>query len=134
MNGTLERLENDRQGGSLVEVVVAMVLLTVSLLGMAGGAAVATRQLVTADLKTERATVRQNTLERLRALPFDSVVDGSDELGAFNVSWTVTAGGLRSKLVTLTTLGPGIQAGTAAMAPQVQPDVSDRFDYRILRP
>lgn len=111
-----------------------MMVLTIAVLGMAGGAVVGTRQLVTAELKTERTTVRQNTLEYLRALPFDSVVDGSAEVGAFSLEWTVTGAGSRSKLITLTTRGPGTQAGSTAMAPQVLPDVPDIFHYRIIRP
>lgn len=134
MTRILERSRADRRGTSIIEVVVAMMVLTISVLGMAGGAVVATRQLSIAELKTERTIVRQNTLERLRALPFDSVADGSDELGAFSLEWIVTEGGSGSKLITLTTSGPGIQTGTAAMAPQVRPDVSDIFHYRIIRP
>ncbi len=134
MTEALERSRDDRQGASIVETVVAMMVLTISVLGMAGGAVVSTRQLLTAELKSERATVRQSTLERLRALPFDSVADGSDELGAFSLEWIVTEGGSGSKLITLTTRGPGIQTGTDAMAPQVKPNVSDSFHYRIIQP
>ncbi len=76
MSETLERTRSDRRGTSIIEVVVAMIVLSISVLGMAGGSVVATRQHVIAEVKTERTTVRQNTLERLRALPFDSVADG----------------------------------------------------------
>lgn len=112
---------------------MAMMILTISLLGMAGAAALAARQVLAADLKTERATARQNTLERLNALPFDSVADGSDTLGSFYLAWTVTSGGSQSKRLTLVTQGPGLAVTQGGAPPRILPVVHDTLEYRILR-
>lgn len=128
MTGTPTR---PRVGGfSLVEVVIALVILAIGVLGLAGTTAHIVRQITLADLITERSVAFQTTIDRLQSLPYDSVVNGSDSVGIFAANWTVTPDGAQSKLVRIYTVGPGISSGTP---PMNTPAKVDSFDFRILR-
>lgn len=116
-----------RDGFTLVELLVAVVVLTVGLLAFAGTTVVLIRQVTLAGLATERATAVQTVVEQLRALPYDSVGSGSDSLGAFRVTWTSTTLGA-TKEVQVVTLGPG------ARGQALSPAVADTFSTRILEP
>jgi prepilin-type N-terminal cleavage/methylation domain-containing protein len=118
-------------GFTLVEVIVAIVILAVGLLGMAGTTAVVLRQLTAADLSTQRAMALQTTLEKLRATPFDSVQAGSDSVGVFQVNWTV-ADEFEWKDVEIVTAGPGL--GYSSGYQVLSPSVADTFTHRLIRP
>lgn len=120
-----------REGFTLVEVIVAIVILAVGLLGMASTTAVLLRQVTIADLSTERSMALQTTLERLRAAPFDSVRAGSDTVGNFQVSWSVTDL-FQWKDVEIITTGPG--QGQASGYGMVSPTVADTISHRFIRP
>jgi prepilin-type N-terminal cleavage/methylation domain-containing protein len=118
-----------RAGFTLVEVIVAIVVLAVGLLGMAATTTVLLRQITLADLSTERSMALQTTLERLRATPFDSVRAGADTVRNFQVSWTVTDL-FQWKDVEIVTMGPGQASGYG----MVSPYVADTFTHRLIRP
>jgi prepilin-type N-terminal cleavage/methylation domain-containing protein len=120
-----------RAGFTLVEVIVAIVILAVGLLGMAGTTAVVIRQITTANLATERSVALQSTLERLRGIPFDSVRAGSGSVGVFEVAWTVTDE-FQWKEIQIITTGPGLTHSSEY--PLLSPAVSDTFSHRIIRP
>ena len=119
----------DRGGFSLIEVIIAMIVLVIGVLGFAGSTAYQVRQVTLADLMTERSVAFQSTIDRLQSLPYTSVVAGADTIGIFAVSWTVTPDGPQSSIVRLYTRGPGISGGVPVLAP----NVVDSFDFRILR-
>lgn len=119
----------DRGGFTIVELVVSLVILTVGLLAFAGTTIVLIRQVTLAGLATERATAVQTVVERLRALPYDSIGAGSDSLGPFRVTWTSTTAG-SSKEVRVITVGPGARGGGGALGS----GVADTFSTRILEP
>jgi len=123
----------DQAGFTLVEVIVAIIILTFGLLGMAGTTALVVRQITLADVSTERAVALQTTLERLQALPFDSVASSSDSVGIFGVRWTVISPTNQWKEVTVITTGPGSGRGSGGF-PMVSNNVPDTFTYRIIRP
>lgn len=124
----------DTRGTSLVEVVVAMMVLTGTLLGMASVATLANRQMVTAEFMMERDAARRMTIEFLRALPYDSVRDGSDVLGGYQMAWTVTPEGPRSKALVIVTTGPGLEVRPPSVSSGIFPDVTDTVSHRVLRP
>lgn len=120
-----------RAGFTLIEVILAMVILAVGLLGTAGTTLLLVRQTTLADVTTERAVALQGTIEGLKSIPFDSVSSGADSIGAFEISWTVRTASRRWKEVNIVTTGPGLQAGGGF--PTVGQSVPETFNYRILR-
>ena len=120
----------ERAGFSMVEVIVAIVILTVGVLGLAGTTAFVVRQTTLGDLMTERAAAFQTIIDRVQSLPYDSVTSGADSVGVFAASWTSVDDGPQNKIVTIVTVGPGM-GGTAF--PTNDPQVADTFQFRILR-
>jgi Tfp pilus assembly protein PilV len=119
-------------GFTMVEVIFAIMILAFGLLGMAGTTALVVRQVTIADLATERSAALQTTIERLRALPFSQLANGSDSVGIFRVAWTVTDPTGQWATLKIVTTGPGI--GTVEGGPPLMlPAVPDTFEYRILR-
>jgi len=131
--GGAEAPDWGQAGFTLVEVIVAIIILTFGLLGMAGTTALVVRQITLADVSTERAVALQTTLERLQALPFDSVASSSDSVGIFGVRWTVVTPTDQWKEVTVVTTGPGSGRGSGGF-PMISSSVPDTFTYRIIRP
>lgn len=119
-----------RDGFSLVEVVIAILILAVGVLGLAGTTAHITRQITLADLMTERSVAFQTTIDRLQSRPFDEVGTGQDSVGVYFVTWASTLDGPQSKIVTIVTLGPGLASGAP---PRLNPQVADTFEFRVLR-
>lgn len=119
-----------RAGFSMVEVIIAIIILTVGVLGLAGSTAYIVRQITFSDLLTERSVAFQTVIDRLQSLPYDNVVAGDDSIGVFYIRWTVTDDGPQSKIVRLWTRGPGM---ANAPVPTNNPLHIDSFDFRILR-
>jgi len=126
-------LSRGTKGGfTMVEIIIAIVILAFGLMGMAGATALFVRQTTLAAVTTKRSAALQTTLERLRALPFDSVSTGSDSVGLFSVQWTVTTFENQWKVVDLITTGPGMARSSGF--PMLTASVPDTFTYRIIRP
>lgn len=125
----MKTVEKDRNGFTLVEVMVALIVLTIGVLGLAATTMYVVRQTTLAELTTERSAAMQTVVERLRSMDYASVVSGSDSVGVFAVDWAVTDG-VRSKRVEVITQGPGLTYGTGG--PGLAPTVADTFVYRIL--
>lgn len=120
----------DRGGFSMVEVIIAIIILAIGVLGLAGSTAYIVRQITFSDLLTERSVAFQTVIDRLQSLPYDSVENGDDSVGVFYIRWEVTPDGGRSKMVRLWTRGPGM---ANAPVPTNNPQHIDSFDFRILR-
>ena len=129
MNDTLDT----RRGFTVVEVVVALIILTVGVLGLAATTVYVVQQTTLAEVATERAAAVQTVVEQLRARPYPAVSDSSGSYGPYEVSWTVVPGN-RSKLVTIVSVGPGLQSAEGQGMPRLHGAVADTFSYRILRP
>jgi len=119
-----------QEGFTIVEVIVAVVILAVGLLGMAGTTILVVQQTTLAGVSTDRSAALQSTIERLRATPFDRVVAGTDSVGAYDVEWTVTPG-RRWKAVEIVTTGPGSKPSEQGF-PRLAQSVPDTFTYRII--
>ncbi len=120
-------------GFSLVELIVAVVVLAVGVLGFAGTTTYLNRQATIADLRAERARATTDVLERLRTLPFDSLVAGTDSIGAFVLEWEVT-NYFSAKSVRLIVRGPGHAPPQAGSMPMIVSDLADTVSYRVPRP
>lgn len=124
------KVGSGRGGFSLIEVIIAIVILTVGVLGLAGTTAYIVRNITYADLMTERAAAFQTIVDRIQSLPFDDVGSGNDSVGIFAVTWTSTLDGPQNKIVEIITVGPGV---TRESAPANNPQVVDTFSFRVLR-
>ncbi len=82
-----------RQGFTIVEVVVAIVLLAVGILGLVTTAALVTRMMGRGTRASKAAVLAQQRIEILRATPCASLAGGADTVGAFTRQWTVTTSG-----------------------------------------
>ena len=84
------------KGFSLIEVMIALVILAVALLALAGLMVTTTRNNSFGGHMTEAATFAQDKLEQLRASPWAGIIAGADtQVGATGISyarsWTVDA-------------------------------------------
>lgn len=131
-----ERQQNMRRDGrdgfTLVEVVIALVILAVGLLALASTSIFSTTQIRVADLKTEESLAVQQVAERLQALPFDSVktvAKGSGQtVGAYQLWWSVSNTGTNLRDVRIYTQGLGYKNGKGW-----SPTVQDTFAIQIAR-
>lgn len=126
------RVSGPEAGFTMVELIVAILILAIGVLGLAGTTALSVRQVNMSDVATERSVALQNTIERLRALDYDSVSTGSDSVGGYDVSWKAMGSG-STKLVQIVWTGPGLKS-VAGGLPILAPEVADTFTYRIIRP
>lgn len=117
-------------GFSMIEVIVAMLILTIGVLGLAGTTAYIVRQVTLGDLMTERSAAFQTIIDRLQSLPYDQVTNGTDTIGVFTITWTSTNSGPQNKIVRMITVGPGLGG---ALVPQNDPQAVDTFTFRVLR-
>lgn len=105
----------DRGGFSLIEMVVAMLVLTAGLLAMAGASGYVTTQIQVADLRTERVAAIQEVVEELRATPFGEIRDRPAEdaitVGMFRIWWDVEWPASNLAHLTLHSTGPGFVPG-----------------------
>ena len=79
-----------RAGFTIVETIVAIMVLGVGLLGMAGTAAYVASQMGTGNRQAVAANVAQAVLDSLTARPCAGLVSGSDSVRTIAVAWTVT--------------------------------------------
>jgi len=83
------------KGFSLIEVIIALFILAVALLALAGLMVSTTRNTSYGGHMTEAATFAQDVLEKLRGAPWATIVNGSDtRTGSTGINyarnWTVT--------------------------------------------
>lgn len=91
-----------RRGGfTLVEVIVAIVILSLGAMAWVGTSRVAAASMRAAALELRAAQLLQEQVERLRTVPVDSVRSGSATRAAGEALWTVADSGsyLRVELV-----------------------------------
>ena len=126
------RTRGSELGVSIAEVIVAMVVLTVGALGLAGTTLHVVREVAVGNATSKRATATQSVLERVRAVPFDSVKAGSQTAGSFVITWTIPEEDLRTKLVRFVSVGPGLVS--TGNGPALVSNAADTLTYRLYRP
>jgi prepilin-type N-terminal cleavage/methylation domain-containing protein len=124
-----DRRPEGQKGFTIVEVIIATVILAVGLLGLAGTTVLIIKQTTLADVTSDRAAALQSTIEQIRSVPFDSVEAGSETSGLYEVAWSITDGN-RWKSVEVVTTGPGLVSGSGF--PVISHSVTDTFTYRII--
>ena len=85
------RPTGSRAGFTLVELLVAMMVFAVGMLGLAATAGSVTRMMGGAKRQTLAATVAQSRLEKIRSSPCASLVSGSETVRGITNTWTITA-------------------------------------------
>lgn len=115
------------EGFTIVEVLIAIVILAVGMLALATTSIVATTQVKIADLKTERSIAVQHAIERVRAIPFADIsslpADSAMQFGSYAVWWDAPPAGYQNRYlrtVNVITRGPAYSAGSGW-----QPEVED---------
>ena len=88
--GTAVRSRLNRDGVSVVELMVGVVLLAVVTISLVGSSLYASRTLTRSRLELKTSEYMQAELERLLALPYASVTDGSRTTTKGSSTWTVT--------------------------------------------
>jgi prepilin-type N-terminal cleavage/methylation domain-containing protein len=121
-----------KDGFTLIEVMVSMVILVFGVLALGGTTMYVMRQVRVSDLWTERVAAVQSVVERVKAQPYDTVAAGVDTLGAFSIEWRSWTEGARSKGVEVVSTGPGLVS--TASGPMIKPSVADTFYYQVVRP
>lgn len=119
-------------GFTMVEVIVALVILTVGILALAGATGVIVRQINTADVATKRAQALETAIETVRVQDFDSIDAGSVTTGSYTVDWN-SVSLTTTKVVQFVTTGPGMQ-NRVGYPPMLSGSVVDTFTYRVIRP
>ncbi len=122
-----------RSGFSLIELLVAMVILTVGLLGMAGGTGWMIRSVDVARIQTARAAAFQEAVERVRATPFAALAGGEEEFAGYRISWTVASPTRHSRRIDFVVVGPGRDDLSGGM-PRISNESVQIFSYWMFRP
>lgn len=79
-----------RAGFTLVELLVALMIFAVGMLGLAATAGSVTRMMGGAKRQTIAAQVAQSRIERLRATPCTTLTSGSETVRGITNTWTVS--------------------------------------------
>jgi type IV pilus assembly protein PilV len=88
-----------RPGFTLVELIVAMLMLTIGLLGLAGVGAVVLKQMKGGTYQTIAASIAQSRFEQFEGDPCTSITNGSATVRGMTETWTTSAVGLRAKTI-----------------------------------
>jgi Tfp pilus assembly protein PilV len=120
-------------GFTIVELVIAVIVLAIGMLGMAGTTALVVRQVTLADVNTERAAAVQAVIERLRATSTGSISTGTQTVGSYTVAWSVTDSSTYSRTVRVISTGPGLRKQTGGGIPSLSASVADTFKFVKLK-
>jgi prepilin-type N-terminal cleavage/methylation domain-containing protein len=105
-----------QNGFSLVEIMVATVIITFGLLGMAASTGYISAQLRSVTFDVQRRAARQQAVEYLRSNVWTSIATNGTGLtyGNYTVTWAVTLPTQSDKRVALYTSGPAYRARRGA--------------------
>lgn len=122
----------NRDGFTLIEVIVGMMILVVAVVALAGTTGFVGLQIRAADLRTDRSLARQQVIERLHATDFDTLDDVAKGSGVahdgYTIWWDVSSLRWALKEVAVYTEGPGYRDG------RYRTSIEDTVTVRIARP
>lgn len=121
-------------GFTIVEVIVATVVLTTGLIAMAGSTLLVVRQITMSELASKRTAAQQSALERIGAMAYDQLGTGTDSVPGFVMTWSSVPVGPQSKLITVVTRGPGMSKSANRGFPMLVDGVADTITYRRVKP
>ena len=99
----------NREGFSLVEIIVAMVILAFGMLAMAASTGYIAGQMRASAFDTKRNIARQQVIEQLRGTFWASIATNTTGLavGPYTVTWAITSQTNVNKRLNIITSGPG---------------------------
>lgn len=112
-------------GFGLVEVLVALVLISVGLLSIASVTLSSSRRLKEATWETQQTQVAQQVMDRLRQEGYDAAVSGSERVTASTVEYDVQR--------TVSRLGPGVKEVVLTVGASEPPVPARTFRTRLRR-
>lgn len=121
-----------QDGFSLVEVIVAMMVLSFGLLAMAASTGYVFSELRSSGWDTQRALAKQQVVEQLRGMFWEDIPTTTAQtatVGRYTVTYQATTPAGAIKQVTIITSGPAYRAGTGAYT-----TVTDTTMVEIVRP
>lgn len=106
----LEMRLRGRDGVTMIELMVALAIVSVGVFGLAGGATLVTRLMGGGTQQTRAALVANAHIENFRSMTCSSVSNGADTVRSIISSWTTaavpTSGTRRATSITLTVQYP----------------------------
>ncbi|NIR45710.1 MAG: hypothetical protein GWN99_15020 [Gemmatimonadetes bacterium] len=96
----------DEKGISVVELLVGLVLLTVVVVSLAASGMYASRTMSRSRFELEAAEFQQSELERLLAIPYSELEDGSRETEQGASRWTVVEQANHRRILLFTNYAP----------------------------
>lgn len=107
MHATTDARRAGTEGFTIVEILVAVLILAVGMLALASTAATVTRMIGQGQRFSEASTLAVERFEIIRAQDCDAMTSGSATEGAYTLSWTVSsvAGG-NARSIELTVSSP----------------------------
>jgi prepilin-type N-terminal cleavage/methylation domain-containing protein len=125
--------KKSRDGFSLVEVIVAMVVLSFGLLAMAASTGYVYNQLRSTAFDTQRNLARQAAVEQVRGMFWNDLTTTPQTTtrGRYTVTFVTVAAASTNmvKTVRIVTTGPGYRSGKA-----VRQTVVDTARIQVVRP
>lgn len=99
LSGRRKAPRSGRAGFTLVELIVAMLMLTIGLLGLAGVGGVVLKQMSSGTYQTIAASIAQSRFEQMEGDSCALITSGSATVRGMAENWTVASLGLRAKTV-----------------------------------
>jgi len=90
------------KGFTLVEILIAMTIFAIGILGVASMQVWGLRGNASAVWHTQAATFAADRIEKLMMVDYDDLVNGSETQGDYTISWTVTTNNPINNTATLT--------------------------------
>jgi len=120
-----------QNGFSLVEIMIATMVLSVGLLAMASSTAYVSAQLKSTSYETQRTQAKERMVEQLRATPYASISTQTtaQTVGRYSMTWNVTTNSLH-KSVALYTSGPAYRGKSKG----ARTTVVDTMTFDIVAP
>jgi prepilin-type N-terminal cleavage/methylation domain-containing protein len=127
----MTQLAQPKDGFSLVEVIIAMLVLSFGLLTMAASTGYVYNQLRSTAFDTQRNLARQGAVEQIRGMFWDSIPTTARTMtrGRYTIVYRATLPSTMVKRVTLITVGPGYRSGKA-----VRQTVADTASFQVVKP
>lgn len=127
----MTQLAQPKDGFSLVEVIVAILVLSFGLLTMAASTGYVYNQLRSTAFDTQRNLARQAATEQIRGMFWDSIPTTARTMtrGRYTIVYRASLPTNMVKLVTVITVGPGYRTGKA-----VRQTVADTASFEVVKP